>query len=335
MLTKEIVVDVNRFDEQGYVIVEGILSGEELCAIKDEYAALLDTLLDRWHSEGKLASTYDDLPFGQRFTQAIAVGLPVMDYFDISLPPIPAQVSERLPIHKGPAVFNLLRHRRLLDAVEQIIGAEIYCNPVQHIRIKPPEHLVPADKRHSLVAAVDWHQDAGVVTDEADQTDLLSVWLAMTDVTLENSCLIMIPGSHQHNDQTIALHCFSKTGPDGFTGSRQLTIPQDYRGPHEPTPVPIRAGDAIFFHRRTMHSSLPNVSNDIRWSFDLRYNPVGQPSGRAWYPGFVARSRAHPETELNDLADWQQLWDNVQDRLLVTGGTPAFNRWQAEDPRCA
>lgn len=335
MQTQEITVDRERFDEQGYVVVEAILSREDLQAIHDEYAALLDSLIEQWHAEGKLASTYRELPFSQRFTTAIAAGLPVMDYLDISLPPMPPAPTERLPIHQGPAVFHLLRHPRLLDAVEQIIGPEIYCNPVQHVRIKPPENLVPEDKRHSLVASVDWHQDAGVVTADADETDLLSVWIAITDATLDNSCLVMIPGSHKHNHEEVVLHCYAKAGPEGFKGARQLTIPSNYRGLREPTPVPIRAGDAILFHRRTMHSSMPNVSDSIRWSFDLRYNPIGQHSGRSWYPGFIARSRAHPETELRGLEGWKRLWEEAQDRLIAEGGTPAFNRWRADDPRCA
>ena len=48
-----------------------------------------------------------------------------------------------------------------------------------------------------------------------------------------------------------------------------------------------------------MHSSLPNLSENIRWSLDLRYNPIGQPTGRAWFPGFIARSKSKPESEMN------------------------------------
>ena len=44
------------------------------------------------------------------------------------------------PFWTGPAVFALLRNQAILDAVESLIGPEIYANPVQHVRIKPPEH---------------------------------------------------------------------------------------------------------------------------------------------------------------------------------------------------
>ncbi len=53
-------------------------------------------------------------------------------------------------------------------------------------------------------------------------------------------------------------------------------------------------------HKHTIHGSPPNVSDRIRWSLDLRSNPIGQPIGRPEFPGFVARSRLDPESELRD-----------------------------------
>ena len=38
--------------------------------------------------------------------------------------------------------------------------------------------------------------------------------------------------------------------------------------------------DDLFLTKKTVHSALPNISDVIRWSFDLRYQPIGQPTGR-------------------------------------------------------
>ena len=72
-------------------------------------------------------------------------------------------------------------------------------------------------------------------------------------------------------------------------------------------------------HRLTMHASLSNHSQDVRWSFDLRYNPIGQPTGRGHFPGFVARSRQNPASELRDPAEWARLWHECRDRLARRG----------------
>ena len=83
-----------------------------------------------------------------------------------------------------------------------------------------------------------------------------------------------------------------------------------------------------------MHASLPNLSNDIRWSVDLRYQPIGEPTGRPWFPGFVARSRRAPESVLPDAVAWAALWERARERLAAA--PPAsFQRWPEGDPDCA
>jgi len=98
--------------------------------------------------------------------------------------------------------------------------------------------------------------------------------------------------------------------------------------------MPLKRGDILLLHRRTVHGSLPNVSDNIRWSFDLRYNPIGQPTGRGAFPGFVARSTARPEHVLTDAREWTRLWTETRDRL-VTSKQVKFNRWNVDDPACA
>ncbi len=65
-------------------------------------------------------------------------------------------------------------------------------------------------------------------------------------------------------------------------------------------PIPMKRGDVLFLTKYTLHGSLPNTSDEVRWSFDRRCNPIGQPTGREAFPGFVARSRANPDSELHD-----------------------------------
>jgi hypothetical protein len=95
------------------------------------------------------------------------------------------------------------------------------------------------------------------------------------------------------------------------------------------------AGSVLLMHQRTLHCSRDNVTGDqVRISFDLRYQPVGQPTGRPAFPGFVARSRARPERELRDPVAWARLWEDTRARLAARD-TPVFNRWRADSPVCA
>jgi hypothetical protein len=242
-------------------------------------------------------------------------------YFDFSLPQ--ANVREDTPMWVGPAVFRMLRNEKLLDAVESLIGPEIYSNPVQHVRLKPPEALTPKNEEGRVqLGKTPVHQDNGVVLPEADETEILTVWFPLTDAYVENGCLCVWPGSHR---QGLLDHCPSPIG---------LKIPGKLLGGRKAVPVPLKRGGALFMHKLTVHASYANTSNDIRWSFDLRYNPIGQATGRGAFPGFVARSRSHPETELHDAAAWADLWVQARHRL-ATEGMGAFNRWSADNPVCA
>merc|ERR1712096_157379 len=84
-------------------------------------------------------------------------------------------------------------------------------------------------------------------------------------------------------------------------------------------PLPVKRGEVILMHKHTIHGSLPNLSDTIRWSFDLRYNPTGQATGRQVFPGFVARSRQNPGAELRDPDQWSQLWSQAKQKLIKGG----------------
>ena len=318
-----------QFERDGYVVVDGILDLEtDVPLLEEEYGEVLEREVRRLHSEGKISETYDALPFLERFSRVLSEGVLPFQPFDMCFPP---QFDEDTPIHLSPSVFHrVLRNPRILEIVEDLIGPEIYSNAVQHIRIKPPQRTVPDAIHNPLIAATGWHQDLGVIDAEADQSEVISVWVAVTEATVENGCLVVIPGSHRAG---LAPHC-----PEGekHGNHHPVTIPKEFRNDSGARALPMRAGSAVFFQKTLMHSALPNESDTVRWSFDLRYNPIGQPNGRSWYPGFVARSRAHPETELTDARAWAELWREARSRLVRTGvaGRP-FTRWSPDHPGCA
>jgi phytanoyl-CoA hydroxylase len=134
----------------------------------------------------------------------------------------------------------------------------------------------------------------------------------------------VIPGSHRRG---LLAHC-----PGGLGG---LEIPRRVASRDAALALPTRRGDVIFLNKRTMHSSLANVSDEIRWSLDLRYNPIGQPTGRGVFPGFVARSRTQPEVELRSRDEWVASWYRARAHLADTNYDLPFNRWSAEAEACA
>jgi phytanoyl-CoA hydroxylase len=321
---------LTHFETEGYVVVPGILPEATLDNVIAEYEEVLDTLIDDLYSRGEISTKFEGLDFGERFINlVIETGDVHKQYFDFSLPF--QNVQPDTPFWTGQAVLDAFTCGPLIDAVSSIVGPEVYSNPVQHVRIKPPESILPKnDIGKPIMGATQWHQDNGVVIEEADDTQMLTVWFSVEDVDLEQGPLKVVPGSHRPGMLT---HCSNYQG----IGGRE--IPEKLFEADSTIPLPVKRGDAIFLHRHTVHGSLSNVSDRIRWSFDLRYNPIGQTTGREAFPGFVVRSAKHPKAELRDAAEWKRLWLETREKMsrINQGGQHdiAFGRWKEGHLDCA
>ncbi|MEM9792517.1 MAG: phytanoyl-CoA dioxygenase family protein [Pseudomonadota bacterium] len=306
------------FRDQGYLVVEGAIGPERLAQVRTEYAQLMDRLYAGWEAEGRLPPG-SGLDFWQKLSTAYAKGCDWYQPMDCSLPG--GQIALNTPMHIGQATFDMVTDPDLLDIVEALIGPEITSNPIQHIRIKPPQPEVHKTEVRSQISVTDWHQDRGVTLASADETRMITVWLAITDVTLDNAPLQVIPRAHRDG---LIEHC-------GWT---QTGIPPALVPKKQAIPLPCPAGSAVIFDPLTPHASLPNNSDRYRWSFDIRYNRTGDPTGRAQFPDFVARSRARPDTVLTDADAWRDMWLGARARLSRQDPV-ALHRWDSSSPVCA
>lgn len=303
---------------KGYAIVEGVLDSAALDDIVADYEQLLDRLAPEWHAQGRISSAFDGLPFAERLTAVVSDSKEdLFQHFDITLPN--DTVTPETPVHVSRATYEFLSNEALLDKVEAVIGAEILSNPIQHVRIKPPQTKVEGQPS-TLLKETGWHQDRGVAREIADDSEMLTVWIAITDATLTNGCLKVVPYSHLGG---LAVHCMLDhlRIPDGLLAG-------------DPLPLPIRAGDAIFMHGDMQHGSLPNISDTIRWSFDLRYQPIGLPTGRDEFPSLVVRSRENP-AQVGDYESWRDAWFRARDCLAGVDERESTNRWDGTAIECA
>ena len=303
---------VASYRANGYLVVDGVLDQRAvLDPVRREYHALLDGLMAGWGMN--TGARFED-----RLIAAYRAGHDWFQPMDISLPG--DRIHADTPMHFGPAVFDMITAPRLLDLVEDLIGGEITSNPIQHVRIKPPARELATGEVRAHVGGTDWHQDCAVALPEADQTEMVTVWIAVTDATPENGCLQVIPWMP---DEMLP-HC-PKT---------QTAIADGLLDHDRAIPLPVKSGGVLLLHPKLPHASLPNLSDGIRWSFDIRYNRTGQPTGRSHFPEFVARSRARPETELRDWRVWRKMWRDARATLARAEHIP-IHRWSADSPACA
>lgn len=309
---------IQTFNTQGYLVLEDVIDTATRLGVMAEYAALMDELYARWHAQGLVPAPRAGMDFWAKLDAAYTAGFDWYQPLDISLPH--DGITAATPMHFGPAVFNMATHPGLLDIVESLIGPELTSNPIQHVRIKPPEHLVAKSEARAHIVSTDWHQDRGVTLESADQTQMVTVWLAITDATIENGCLQVKPGIAPE----MLPHCTQK----------QIGIKERYLPKTAAVPTPVKAGGAVIFHPLTPHASLANTSEGYRWSFDLRYNVTGQSTGRDHFPSFIARSRAAPARELRDWRLWKSMWEDTRTALAAGTHIPQ-HRWPADGPYCA
>jgi len=315
------------FERNGFLVLEDVLTESDRAPLFAEYADVVDkvaaernVVTEDWHT----------LTFEARFTHLVATDPDAYEFLDISLPMV-ENMDESSGMHAGPAVFNLLTHPKLLDIAESIIGPEVVSNPVQHVRIKPPEvALNQIGQGNSNLSRTGWHQDAAVVLEDAEASPILTVWVAMTDATPEMGCMQAVPGSHQWSG--LGKHC------PGRSGLGEIFIPEALVNEHKPVDLSVRAGGVVLLNKKTWHGAGPNETNRIRWSFDLRYQPKNYSTGRDCFPEFLARSAATPEAVMTDALAWRDLWRTARSEIASGQRSAVFNeRWRRyrDDPLCA
>lgn len=150
---------------------------------------------------------------------------------------------------------ELVRHPRVLDAVESLIGPDIL---IYHLTSWLKE---PGDPSH-----VSWHQDGTYFA--LEPYEQITAWIALTDATPEMGCIKIIPGSH-----SIGQRPHKDTTTPGNLLSRGQTIdhPLDYT---KYVMMPLRAGQISLHHTHIVHASDPNRSSERRIGIGVSYIPT-------------------------------------------------------------
>ena len=271
---------VTHFQTYGYLHAPGVLSQADLAPVIAAFEQWIDERARNLHAEGKISALHEDAPFDQRYGLLFGQCAEIGHGMDI--------MHSRLP-----AMFDFLHNRNLLDAVEALVGSEITCNPIQHVRAKPPTTFEPHSGPSFHV--VPWHQDAGVMMEESEASNVVTCWMPLGDASEEMGCLRIIPGAQRAG--------YLRHLKEGGTTIDPALMPAN-----APVTVPCLQGDVIFMTKYTPHSSTPNHSEKCRWSLDLRYQTTGHHTGRTAHPDFVVRSSSDPGRVMNDYNEWCNRW---------------------------
>ncbi|NKB70002.1 MAG: hypothetical protein GKR89_23250 [Candidatus Latescibacteria bacterium] len=156
----------------------------------------------------------------------------------------------------------------LLETVQALLGPDIKLFGDQ-IFMKPPGGLEKT-----------YHQDSPYF--KIEPMALVTAWVALDEVTLDNGCLWVVPGSH-------------KNGPlehsePWMVGDRQdMKIPDNAFQRHREIPITLPAGGVSFHHSLLLHRSGPNKTPHHRRGMATHYMSsqsrwTGEPADKPKYP---------------------------------------------------
>ena len=221
MLTQE---QIDFYQTNGYIVVENAISAKDIAELRK----ITDEFVDKSREVTEHTNVFD------------------LEPGHTSESPQLRRLKNPVTLH--PIYDRMLRHDYILDSVAQLIGPNVRYD-TSKLNMKSAGFGSP----------VEWHQDFAFAKDPSND-DMLSVGLAIDDMTQDNGCLLFVPGSHKGP-------IYDHYQNNVFVGA--ITDP-DFR-PDNAVPIEVKAGGITIHHTRTLHASAPNLSGQSRRLFLLQY----------------------------------------------------------------
>ncbi len=159
---------------------------------------------------------------------------------------------------RSPLISDWATGSILATPLKQLLGENALLSQAHHncIMTKQP--------RFSSVTG--WHRDSRYW--HFQRAELISAWLALRDETIENGCLLVIPGSHRVRIDPQGLDTAQFLKPD-FPANQALLA--------QAVPVTLSAGDVLFFSSNLFHAAGLNQTELTKFSMVFTYRAADNP----------------------------------------------------------
>ena len=214
--------------------------------------ALTREQVDSFHYNGFL------FPIPALTADEVATCLAGLDRLECALgsPVAEADIKWRSHAYAHSPWFNtLIRHPRILDAIEDVIGPNILVWTSTFF-IKEP---------HSPTFAA-WHQDGAYFGFEPKEQ--VNAWVALTDASAEAGCMEQLSF---HGAPRLLHH--AALGLANSINRAGQTIMDEF-DQSAPVAMALRAGEFSLHHELAVHRSAPNNASHRRVGIGLNYIPT-------------------------------------------------------------
>lgn len=219
---------VRQFWEDGFLIVENLLDEDEVVALRDHA---------EWVARGEAAH----IPMTQlQVEPGVVDGQAAAKTYADSL-----RKMSHLAFY-DEVFANHARNPKILDVIESLLGPDLKLYTDQ-LFMKPPR--IGSRQRY--------HQDMPLGFN-IDPPDMVTCWAALTDSTVDNGCVWMLPGTHK----------FGIIEKSKWAEYEQRSL--EGRLPEE-CPLVMKAGSCSFHHGLILHSSRLNLTEQRRRGYATHY----------------------------------------------------------------
>ncbi|KAL8622941.1 hypothetical protein ACOMHN_027062 [Nucella lapillus] len=269
---------IKQFFEEGYVVVDSFFKKEELDACRDSIDKLVDDLANLLYTGKKIKSLYKEYGLFERLT-----------HIEKDFP------GANIILHKQgkltQAFRDLWSNPRLLNVVEQLIGDDIMGHPVWNLRTKTP---------NNQATTVPWHQDCAYLDTRSYNVLQPTAWIPLLDANKTNGCMEVMRAGHLKGKVAKHQCCWGGTWyvqleEDQMAEALGVNLEKDVKL------CCVPYGGMLLINNLIPHRSLPNLSDQIRWSLDLRWQRPDKPVG--FYDlkeGVLMRTKEDPDMTV----DW-------------------------------
>ncbi len=163
-------------------------------------------------------------------------------------------------------IYDLCTHPNVVGRVQGILGPHLLLWAYTLWNKEPGGKEIP------------WHQDLNYWPVEPIIN--VTAWMAIDDVTVENSCVELIPGSHKkvvpHIKAPEGKWFEEEADPTFFDATKKIQLP-------------LKPGEFILFNEKTLHHSEPNRSTQRRLGMAPRFTiPIVRIDHEKLFPGHKA-----------------------------------------------